>query len=778
MYSLVCFGIGGVLFLLSVLLKRPDGMRLLAALLHWPPHGKGNTLAVLGLITFSIGSLLAATMLQPVVRQVGRQRRASVRDTIAAGVCLVLFLFTLVPVGPIGREIVLYLALATSGMTLLLIGSWPLPRRWCESIIRAVTHSLRHVQIGAFLGALFLVEFAATNLVSYAVFAHIPHLYDGIVQLFEAILFAHGRVGLPAPEHGAFFTLTNILTGPSYWYPSYPPHHALMLAAGVLLGMPWIINPLLGSLTVVMVYFVGKEMYGDTLGRVAACLAAVSPFLLFMSSEFMNHSTALFFMTVFLWGFARMVRTQQWAPAAVAGVALGMATVRPLTAVAMSLPFQCYSAVLLVRSPRRFLPPLIVLGLAACLPLVLFLAHNYEITGSALTTGYTAMGQHLGFGAGLQGPPYTPKRAVAHALVELVALQKYLFEAPLPSLSLVLVLFLARHVELWDWLLLASWVSLTIAYRLYWYEHLHFGPRYQFEALVAVVLLSARGIQHLPQLVRERLGVAVGVQRVHSSTALVLAFCVIVMLSVNLPPLIATYSNSYLGVNDDIYNAVRRQNVHNAVIFVNSNYSSAFLGTFSDRLDFQGDLVYARNVAGAGPVLMQSYPDRRYFMADGSKLDEVHDASPLIAAQVRKWNSQWNLEGCEATNSGVVRASDEQQYVLQTYSAGDQRLCALTGNFAGVLPGQVLALRVRADNQAASNWRLRVSVNGQVLDDRTVAGDGSAERWQTLRYDLSAYAGQSLSVRLEHLPIAGTRSVGYWSSARVESMAAQKTRRG
>ena len=73
---------------------------------------------------------------------------------------------------------------------------------------------------------------------------------------------------------------------------------------GEVVGAPWVINPLLGALAVVVVFYLGKTIYDERTARIAALLASVSPFLIFMSSEFYNHATSLLFSTLFVWFFA------------------------------------------------------------------------------------------------------------------------------------------------------------------------------------------------------------------------------------------------------------------------------------------------------------------------------------------------------------------------------------------------------------------------------------------------------------------------------------------
>ena len=72
------------------------------------------------------------------------------------------------------------------------------------------------------------------------------------------------------------------------WYSVYPPGHSLLIVLGGFIYAPWPMNSLLGRLTVVLIYFLGTEIYNERTGRLAALLGALSPFLFIMSSGFME----------------------------------------------------------------------------------------------------------------------------------------------------------------------------------------------------------------------------------------------------------------------------------------------------------------------------------------------------------------------------------------------------------------------------------------------------------------------------------------------------------
>ena len=206
---------------------------------------------------------------------------------------------------------------------------------------------------------------------------------DSVAQVFHGTIFAGGRLTAMSPPLRDFFFFDNVINN-GRWYSQYPPGHSFLMMIGVLVGAPWIINPLLGSATIVLLYFLGRELYSDA--GIPCCLAAVlglfSPFILFMSSEFMNHVTALFLFTLFLLFYARTVRLKSTASAVVAGASLGwIVNIRPLTAVSLALPFAVYACCLLWQQFKHYRKPFLVMSLTASVFVGILLAFNYLTNG-------------------------------------------------------------------------------------------------------------------------------------------------------------------------------------------------------------------------------------------------------------------------------------------------------------------------------------------------------------------------------------------------------------
>lgn len=356
--------------------------------------------------------------------------------------------------------------------------------------------------------------FVAAAILSRLVFGGIPHVQDSVAQLFQARIFAEGRLWAPSLTGREAFDYAHMIND-GRWYAQYPPGHALLLVPGVWLGVPWLVNPLLGALSVYAVYLLGRETHGVAVGRMAALLGVLSPFLLLMSAEFMAHASALCAVTAFLVFHLRMVRTGRMADGARAGLFLLLAVlIRPYSALAVAAPLALHAALWVRRDlPGRWRPAA-AWALGGAVGAALLGLYNLLTTGDPLVPGYIRLygeSHGIGFGKGSWGPPHTLERGLEHAGRTLASLNGRLFEWPASSLWPLVVALLplrlrsgaaagvaggaAAGFDRAAWLLFAPAAALVVAHIFYWYHDLCFGPRYLYEALGPVFVLSALGLR-------------------------------------------------------------------------------------------------------------------------------------------------------------------------------------------------------------------------------------------------------------------------------------------
>jgi hypothetical protein len=459
----------------------------------------------------ALGALLAALALLPLWRILpGRDTGLAGRATAEiVGIQLSLLWTTFALVAAAGLLLGLFLSGDAPGR----VGAWG------ERV-------LLRPRGGAFALGAGLAAFAATALAALLVFGGRPNLIDALAQLIHARYLAAGMAGGPADLPLAFFHVQNMVLTEAGWFSQYPPGHALLLAAGMVLGAPWIVGPLLVGGTAVSSVLALERLLPERKGlaRGLGLLAGLSPMLVAHGAAYMNHASAAFFGTMAVW-FALRSRDAAsrasllgWAAGAGAAVS-AMATVRPLAAVAVMVTVA--GGVWVYRDTNTQAIDLDLTALverwgAATLGglpfLLLHLGYNRWAFGSPLTFGYDrAWGEAhaLGFHVDPYGNTYGPVEALAYTSAELSALNLNLLEIPLPLVALVgLYLLLHRRTPLpAGERVLLLWALLPVGLHLFYWHHGYFmGPRMLTDFVPAWVGLSGVAVVGLLARLPEALG--------------------------------------------------------------------------------------------------------------------------------------------------------------------------------------------------------------------------------------------------------------------------------
>lgn len=565
-----------------------------------------------------------------------RQRKNSLPFVLT----LVFLLVSFYPwnrLGPVARRemgvhVMLYLWLGFASFVLFLIAFYPL-LRFVDSPMEKSYRWLMNLRRAHFLLLVTGFFFILTNLISLLVFEHLPHIQDSIAQLFQARIFAQGKIHLVSPPFPDFFDYLHIINN-GRWYSQYLWLHSFILMLFLLLRMPWLANPVLGTLTLPVIYLLGRELYDEKTGRISAILACLSPFIFNMSSEYMNHASALLFASLFLLFYFRTLNRGSLLNPILAGISIGLvANIRPLSGLAICLPFAIYSIYLFLRAPRKYLPRFSLMLVFALAVTSLIFLYNWLANGSPFLFGYVVNwgpGHEVGFGHSGWGAAHTPYRGLLNTGNKLNNLNKSLFEWPVPALLFVAIPFALGTRRRNDWLLLACFLFLLFAYFFYFFSDACFGPRFLYESAACLIILSSLGLIELPELLHQNFGLphlseSPSISRFYArSFFLILLF----LIGTALPPLFED-CRRYGGVSAQVAKNVKKAGLNNALVFCNR-----FGEGFSyNRLSLDGPVVYARDLQLLNPALTLVYPDRRCFYASYDTLIELkglnYQNSPL-----------------------------------------------------------------------------------------------------------------------------------------------------
>lgn len=354
---------------------------------------------------------------------------------------------------------------------------------------------------------------AVTVVLVVVVYQRIPHVPDEIVYTLQARYFAAGELALPPPPVPAAFDIDLMYLDDVRWFSPLPPGWPALLAVGAAARIPWIVDPLLAALAVLLAHAVLREIYPPRVARGATVLLAVSPWLLFLGMSFMTHVATLVFALAAALGVAHARRSGSWVPALLGGLAVGVVSlIRPLEGPAVALMLGLWS--LGVRGRRFRLAPSGALVVGTVLAAGLVRPYNAALTGSAsrfpimmyVNKYYAAGANDLGFGAnrGLGWgaldpfPGHGARDVVVNALLNTFTINVELFGWVTGSLGIVLALLAMRRLARADRYMLVTIFVVVGIHSFYWFSGgPDFAGRYWFLVIVPLCALTVSGIFRL-----------------------------------------------------------------------------------------------------------------------------------------------------------------------------------------------------------------------------------------------------------------------------------------
>lgn len=348
-------------------------------------------------------------------------------------------------------------------------------------------------------------------------FQHLPHVEDEVAYLFQARTFAGGGLSVPAPpeaaQPGLDYYLLEVRDG--RWFSTSVPGWPLALAPFAALGVPWLLNPILAGLSVLLAYAIALRRLGRDQADLVALMMASSPWLLAAAASLMPHTLTL---TLMLFGWWMVIRAEGTGRAGrrlfAAGLAFGwIFLTRPLDGLILG----GLTGFWVLAGPRGSVARAAAYAAGCVVTGALLLLHNLAMTGSPLRMalseyldGHWAPGANaFGFGPDI-GPPggwgrldlwpgHGPAEAVLNTINLTASLQFDLLGWSVGSLALLYAFFLwTRDKRVFDWVMVAVAATVILVMAFYWFaDSYYFGPRYWFLAAFPLFYLSARGYDAL-----------------------------------------------------------------------------------------------------------------------------------------------------------------------------------------------------------------------------------------------------------------------------------------
>jgi hypothetical protein len=479
----------------------------------------------------------------------------------------------------------------------------------------------------AVAGALWVALIA--SVLSYAVYQSHPHIPDEVCYLLQARYFASGRISLPAPPVSDAFDLFLMTNDNGRWYSSFPPGWPLVLAAGVLAGVPWLVNPLLAGICVLCSYKLLWHLYGRRRARLALLLLCFSPWFLFMSMNWTAHTSTLAFSLLGALAVqaAKAPGRGWWSVAA--GAAAGMVSlIRPYDGFIVAGLLGVWS---IVGSPlwrKARLALLFTVGTAAVGSTVFL--YNGQLTGNALKFPVEEyFNRHFHHGANSIGfgpnrgmswsidpfPGHSPLDAAVNTMLNVFSMNTELLGWASGSLVLVAAALIAGKLQRRDAVMLVAFFVFPAAYALYWYSGgPDFGPRYWYVIVIPAVAISVRGLECLARTLESRLPDA-GPRLISG----VVVLCALTLL-LYIPWRCEDKYRGYLRMAPDIQDLARRERFGRSLVFIRGeehpDYASA--ATYNP-LDINADKpIYVRErTPDVNQKVIETFRDRSVWVVAG-----------------------------------------------------------------------------------------------------------------------------------------------------------------
>ena len=469
-------------------------------------------------------------------------------------------------------------------------------------------------KVSAFLSQHFLTTSMALSVVTLIVLLltaalvlqQFPNSGDEYAYLFQARTFASGRLWNEPPPLERFFTLNWILVKDGKWVSQYPPGWPGLLMLGSLLGFPeWMVNPILGSLSIVVLILLTQCLEGTTVALVAALMLATTPFFIFNAASYFPHVSVSLAALVLAYFGVRFRASGKAIDALLMGGALG---VIGLTRYYSSILFfgSLLIFVLCTRPPKRLLMFLwICVGAVPCLSMLLL--YNHAITGHALQNtmqwGYVKLPtDSIG--------NFISMAFVRNAVNQIIENSKDLISF---SSFIILVLYVIsllvkaskRDLQFYDFF----FIAFVLGYTLFSFSAGNrYGPRYYYDAFPFLILTVVSGAHHIISSTKSHIARHVTVH----------ALIITVMLSLCSLPFVGLDTYKVIDERRDVFRLIETQGIRNAVVVL-SNGTGVLWPMSTDDLVRNGTaigsaVIFAHDLGQENCKLQALFPERHFWV--------------------------------------------------------------------------------------------------------------------------------------------------------------------
>ena len=498
---------------------------------------------------------------------------------------------------------------------------------------------------------------------SSVVFERVPVIQDSVSYLFQAKYFSTGQLYLPAPADAEAFAVSHLINDGVKWYAYGFPGWPALLALGVLAGVPWLVNPVIGGLCVLIAHLLVRRLYGWRVAHAVVFLLALSPWFLVMSANHMSHSATLLWILLGWLALERARVTQAIGWALVAGCCLGaLFLTRPIDGLITGGVLGLSALGLGARRLAMRALASFVFGAVAVGGLIF--PYNLVLTGDPLYTPHSKWtderfypgADRIGFGPDIGNVGWDHLDPFpGHGVVDVVInLNKNLYQTHFElfgwmfgSLFFVLLLLVWREIRGPDRLPLALVLATAGGLSPFWFSGgPDFGARYWYPMLLPLTVLTVRGVE----AVQRRLAAHHGPTGSLRVSAFIAAATLAGALNV-VPWKAITKYHRYRGMSADVARLATANEFGRSLVFVRvedtegrhildtTDYAAAFVWNPPTLDPDSKDPIYAFDAGDEHRLVVQSaFPGRHVWFVGrmgtpGSTEGGTDDFSPLTVIE-------------------------------------------------------------------------------------------------------------------------------------------------
>lgn len=495
----------------------------------------------------------------------------------------------------------------------------------------------------ALLAAVWIIVIAAV--LSFFSYERHPHIADEVSYLYQARYLAGGTLSMPAPPVPEAFSIDLMHIEEDRWYSPFAPGWPAVLSLGVVFKVPWLVNPLLAGLNILLTYLFVWKIYNRRIARIVVFLLCCSPWYVFMGMNFMSHTSALTFALAAALALARARRTGRMSWALLGGFAVGMVSlIRPLDGLVLAGLFGCWA--IGIGGRRLKVSAIAVLVLGSIVVGAIIFPYNKLLTGDptvfpimAYTDKYygpktNAFGFGPERGMGWRQldpfPGHGPIDVLVNGNVNIFAVNIELFGWITGSLIWIAILLFSGSMQRSDYLMLAVIGAVISIHSFFWFSGgPDFGARYWYLTIVPCVALTARSIQFL----MSRLESGSTFAAINGTRVMVGVLSLCLMTLVNYFPWRAIDKyHHYRGRRPDIRHLAKEYDFGKSLVLIRGNQHPDYESVaIYNPLDLNADApvyVWDRNPKVRAQAL-KAYPDRPVWIVDGPTI--THEGFKVIA---------------------------------------------------------------------------------------------------------------------------------------------------